>query len=90
MIYAINKVIQDKIRPELKKHNGDIKFIDVKDGIVRIKLLGACSNCPSSRITIEQMIEVKLKEEISGIKKVLVVNEVSQDLIEMAKKLLNI
>jgi Fe-S cluster biogenesis protein NfuA len=89
MIYAINKIIDEKIRPQLKEHNGDIKLIEVKDGIVRVKLLGACSNCPSSQLTVEQLIEVKLKEEISDIKKVIVDNAVSDDLIEMAKKLLN-
>lgn len=89
MIKKINEVIKNHIRPQLQQHYGDIELIDVEDGIVKIKLLGACSNCPSAQITVENVIEEALKNHIKKIEKVIVVNQVSEDLIDMAKKLIH-
>lgn len=88
MIDKINKVIEEKIRPRLQQHNGDVKFVDEKDGLVRLKLLGSCSNCAAAQDTLEQFIEVVLKNEINEVEKVEIINVISQDLIDMARTLL--
>lgn len=89
MFEKVNKVLKEKVKPHLYEHYGDIKLVAVEEGIVKVKLLGACKGCPSAQITIEEVVETALKDEIPEIKKVVLVNEVSQDLIDMAKKILN-
>lgn len=88
MLKEVEKIIEDKIRPKLKLHNGDIELISIKDSVVNIKLLGACSGCPSADITRKSFIEEVLKEELSWIESVEIIREVNQDLIDMAKKIL--
>lgn len=89
MIKEIEKVIDSEIRPYLRQHYGDIELLNVKDGIVEIKLVGQCSGCPSAKYTVEDVIESNLKEKIPEIKKVVLVNEVSQELLNMAREILN-
>jgi len=60
-----------KIRPMLQADGGDIELVDVsKDGVVKVKLTGACGCCPMSQITLKNAIEQKLKKEVPGIKEV--------------------
>lgn len=89
MIEKIEKVLDLDIRPYLKEHYGDVKLINFKNGIVQIELLGQCHGCPSAKFTVENVIEGKLKEKISEVKKVDVISMVSDELLDMAKKVLN-
>jgi len=89
MFRKVSNVINKKIRPKLERHYGDIKLIKVEDGIVEVKLLGACSGCPSAKITLEEIVLADLQSEIDEVKEVVLVTEVSQELIDIAKKMLN-
>ncbi|WP_129596007.1 NifU family protein [Anaerophilus nitritogenes] len=89
MFEEVQKIIEIKIRPKLMNHYGDIELIAVKDQVVEVKFLGACSGCPSAKITLEEIVLVDLKKEIPTIKEVHLVHEMSQELIDMAKKILN-
>ncbi|MBF0538073.1 MAG: NifU family protein [Nitrospirae bacterium] len=61
----------NQIRPALKRDGGDVELVDVTDdGIVKVKLVGACGSCPMSIMTLKGGIEVKLKSDIPGIKAV--------------------
>ncbi|HAH97056.1 MAG TPA: hypothetical protein DDX03_07065 [Firmicutes bacterium] len=60
----------DKIKPALQADGGDVTLVDVKDGVVEVKLVGACAGCPMSRLTLKNGIERVLKEEIPEIKEV--------------------
>ena len=61
-----------KIRPMLQADGGDIELVDVsKDGVVKVKLTGACGCCPMSQITLKNAVEQKLKKEVPGIKGVI-------------------
>jgi len=62
-----------KIRPYLKAEGGDVQLVDVKDGIVSVKLTGACAGCPMSTLTLKNGIERLLKEEIADVKEVVAV-----------------
>ncbi|WP_088809809.1 MULTISPECIES: NifU family protein [Listeria] len=67
---AVDKALQ-KFRPYLLRDGGDYELIDVTpDGIVKIKLLGACVTCPSSDMTLKMGIELTLSEKIFGFKEV--------------------
>jgi Fe-S cluster biogenesis protein NfuA len=54
----------NKIRPMLQADGGDIELIDVKDGVVTVRLQGACGGCPMSRMTLKNGIERMLKQEV--------------------------
>lgn len=58
------------IRPSLQADGGDVELVDVKDGIVSVKLKGACAGCPMSTMTLKRGIERFLKEKLEGVKEV--------------------
>ena len=60
----------EKIRPALLADGGDIELIDVSDGVVKVKLTGACAGCPMSTMTLKMGVERILKEQIPEIKAV--------------------
>lgn len=62
--------VLDKLRPFLQRDGGDVELVDVEDGIVKLKLVGACGSCPSSTITLKAGIERALLEEVEGIEDV--------------------
>lgn len=85
----IREAIENKIRPALNAHNGDIEFIDMtSDGFVQVKLSGACATCPGAQQTLSEVVEVALKEVCPEIRGVQPIFEVSDDLIQQALKLL--
>lgn len=88
MFNEIEKVLEKEVRPFLAKHYGDVQLIDVKDGVIKIKLTGQCKNCPSAKYTVEDTIESALKRNIEQIKEVVLVNEVSEEILDMARRLL--
>jgi Fe-S cluster biogenesis protein NfuA len=58
------------IRPSLQADGGDVELVDVKDGVVSVRLKGACSGCPMSTMTLKKGIERFLKEKIPTVKEV--------------------
>lgn len=58
----------EKIRPSLQADGGDVEFVDYEDGVVKVRLQGACAGCPMSQMTLKNGIEQMLKEEIPEIK----------------------
>ncbi|MFC4775578.1 NifU family protein [Paenibacillus sp. GCM10023252] len=62
--------VLDKLRPFLQRDGGDCELVDVEDGIVKLRLLGACGSCPSSTITLKAGIERALLEEVEGVQEV--------------------
>ncbi|MCY6959764.1 NifU family protein [Clostridium brassicae] len=89
MFHKVEDILNKKVKPSLQSHNGDIKLLEVKDGVVKVKLLGQCSGCPSAKYTLEHVVETALKEEIPEIKEVIAIHEVSEELLDMARKILN-
>ena len=64
----------DALRPFLQRDGGDVELVEVTDdGVVKVKLLGACGTCPMSTMTLKNGIEAKLREEITDIKSVVAV-----------------
>jgi len=60
-----------KIRPSLQADGGDVELVDVtSNGVVKVKLVGACAGCPMSTMTLAIGIERTLKREIPGVKRV--------------------
>ena len=59
-----------KVRDGLKSEGGDIELVDVKDGVVYVRLKGACGTCPMSTLTMKNWVEATLKKELPEIKAV--------------------
>ncbi len=59
------------VRPSLQADGGDVELVDVTDeGVVKVRLQGACGSCPMSQITLTQGVERFLKEKVPEIKRV--------------------
>lgn len=61
------------VRPALLADGGDVQLIDVKDGVVTLRLTGACGGCPMATMTLRNGIERVLKEKVPGVKEVVAV-----------------
>lgn len=59
-----------KIRPALQADGGDVELVDVTDGVVKVRLTGACGTCPMSTMTLKTGVERVLKEEVPEVKEV--------------------
>lgn len=60
----------ERLRPLLQHDGGDIELVSVKDGIVKVRLRGACCGCPMSQMTLKGVVENELKKAVPGVKKV--------------------
>jgi Fe-S cluster biogenesis protein NfuA len=62
--------VLDQIRPALQADGGDVELVEVKDGIVKVKLAGACGGCPMATMTLKRGIEKLLKDKLPEVKEV--------------------
>ncbi|MBI4343761.1 MAG: NifU family protein [Candidatus Omnitrophica bacterium] len=62
----VEKVI-NRIRPAVQMDGGDIQLVDVVDGVVKLRLIGACVGCPSSTMTLKMGIERAIRTEVPEI-----------------------
>ncbi len=69
----IVKILDQKIRPAVAGDGGDIKFIEFKDGIVKVQLQGSCSGCPSSTMTLKQGVQNLLCHYLTEVKEVVAI-----------------
>lgn len=68
----------DKIRPFIQRDGGDVKFVDFKDGIVYVSMLGACEGCSLIDSTLSEGIEIILMEEVPGVLGVKLASEINK------------
>ncbi|MHC1697382.1 MAG: NifU family protein [Deltaproteobacteria bacterium] len=70
MIEEVKKVLET-LRPALQADGGDVEFVELtEDGIVKVKLVGACGHCPMSTVTLKNGIEKTLMAKVPGVKEV--------------------
>jgi len=62
-----------KIRPSLQADGGDVELVDVKNGVVRVRLKGACNGCPMATMTLQQGITRVIKEQVPEVKEVVAI-----------------
>ena len=65
----VEKVLNE-IRPMLQRDGGDVELVSVEDGVVTVRLQGACAGCPMSQMTLRNGIEKLLKEKVPEVKAV--------------------
>lgn len=61
----------EEIRPMLQRDGGDVELVSVEEGVVRVRLKGACGGCPMATMTLKRGIEARLKERIPQVKEVI-------------------
>ena len=85
----IEAVLDEKVRPSLRAHGGEIQIDHLEDRVLYVKLLGQCAGCPSADLTNETLVEAELVQALpERVKKVAVIQTVSDELWEQAKRLL--
>ncbi len=62
--------VLNEVRPSLQQDGGDVEFVDVEDGVVKVRLTGACAGCPHSQMTLQMGIQKMLQEKIPEVKSV--------------------
>ena len=88
MLEQIEQVLDEKVRPQLALHGGDIRSLSCEDGVYRFRLLGQCSGCPSAYLTTETLIQETLLQAVPGLEQVVLVQQVSDDLLDQARAIL--
>lgn len=85
----ISAVLREKVDPVLAAHYGGAILTGIEDGTVYVKLTGQCASCPSAGETLESVVKEILMAEIPEVKDVVLDQSVSEDLLDMARKILN-
>ena len=88
MMQEIEKVIEEKVLPYLQNHGGGVELLGLEDGVLKVRLLGQCSGCPSATITTEQIIQEEVCAAVPQVKQVVLVQGVSDDLIAQARAMM--
>ena len=88
MLEQIEQVLDETVRPQLALHGGGIRSLSCEDGVYRFCLLGQCSGCPSAYITTESLIQETLIQAFPDLKQVVLVQQVSGDLLDQARAIL--
>jgi NifU-like protein len=65
-IKIVEKILNEEINPKLKADGGFMELVDIEGNIIKVKFLGACSNCPTSTVTFKEVVEKELKNRIKG------------------------
>ena len=60
----------EKVRPALQRDGGDVELLDIVDGVVKVRLQGACAGCPMSQMTLAWGVEQALKKEVPEVVRV--------------------
>lgn len=60
--------VLEELRRFLQADGGDIELVDIVDGVVKVRLRGACSGCPGARMTLEMGVQKRLQEKIPEVK----------------------
>ena len=76
---AVQEVLDDDVRPALQMDGGDIQLVKVEDDNIYVKLVGACSTCPSSVMTMRMGVENLLREEFPALKELIEISEQTEE-----------
>lgn len=85
----IESVLDAKVRPSLAAHGGNVIVKGLEDDVLKVRLTGKCSGCPAAHSTNEELISFEICQAFPSIRDIILVEETSPELIDMAHKILN-
>lgn len=88
MRQIIEAVLEERVRPLLRAHGGDVEVLEVLDGEVRFRLLGQCSGCPAADMTGESLVQAELLGHVPGVTSAVLVHPASSELLCQAREIL--
>jgi Fe-S cluster biogenesis protein NfuA len=69
----VQEILDQEIRPALQMDGGDIQLVGVEEGVVKVRLRGACAGCPGAQMTLRMGVETRLRELLPGVTRVVAV-----------------
>jgi Fe/S biogenesis protein NfuA len=88
VLESIERVLDESVRPVLREHEGDIQVVSFEDGVLKVRMQGSCSNCPSAVFDVEQLVAAEVQAAIPEVERVVLAVGVSDELLEMARNLM--
>lgn len=85
----IRKVLAEKVSPILESHLGGVILTKIENNVAYVRLTGACGSCPSAQFTIEDIVRSAVLEEVPELEDLVLDTSVSDELLDMARKILN-
>ncbi|KAF5427924.1 Fe-S cluster biogenesis protein NfuA, 4Fe-4S-binding domain [Candidatus Methanophagaceae archaeon] len=87
MLEEVKEVIEKEVRPVLEREGGSIELESVDDdGVVKVRLTGACAGCPMSQYTLVNFVEATVKDKVPEVKKVISVDDAKARFEEMLRR----
>ncbi len=87
-IIELDRLMDEHVRPLLREHGGDAEILSYENGILRLRMLGQCAGCPAADLTNETLIEGSLRQLVPELSQVVLVHQVSEDLLREARRLM--
>lgn len=85
----IKKILKEQVDPVLSQHFGGASLSKYENGVAYVRLTGACAQCPSAQETLESVVKDFVIGGCPEVKDVVLDTSVSEDLLDMARKILN-
>lgn len=73
----VEQILEERVRPMLHSHGGEVRLVDVRDGNVLVELQGTCAGCPSADLSTKGFIKDTLKAAIPELKRSIMLMEIS-------------
>jgi len=87
MLEEVKEVIEKEVRPVLEREGGSIELESVDDdGVVKVRLTGACAGCPMSQYTLVNFVEATVKDKVPEVKKVISVDDAKARFEELLRR----
>lgn len=87
-VEEIEKLLDERVRPDLAMHGGNIKIASLENDILYLRMVGQCSGCPSANLTMENLVNAELTEAFPELRQVSLITGVSDDMISEARSIL--
>ncbi len=84
----VRKILKEQVDPVLSQHFGGATLTKIEDGVAYVKMTGACAGCPSAQETLEDVVKNFVCGGVEGIRDVVLDDSVSEDLLDVARKIL--
>ena len=89
LLEQVEQVLDERVRPHLHEHHGDVEIEELDEqGVLKVRLLGQCSGCPSAALTTEMLIADEVRAALPEVTSVLLLGGVSASLLAQARDIM--